>query len=166
MDQIFQIDLGTSQVVNSYKCLIAAHQSCTRADTANKNNNIAKFDKINLQKYYVEIDGQRYPQDSVVVNFEQNDYIEQYKDLELFFREYVGEPILNPLISYPDMKTKYSIGIINLRHHPDHITPKKFQFFHEYVADLENARLSLILIRRTEIELILDGNKLIEVKVV
>ena len=38
--------------------------------------------------------------------------------------EYIGEPILNPLISYPDMKTNYSIGIIDLRHQPVQITSK------------------------------------------
>ena len=72
----------------------------------------------------------------------------------------------SPIISYPDMKTKYPIEIIDLRHQPDHITPKKIQLFHEYSTDPENAKFFLILIRRREIELISDGNKLIEVKVV
>ena len=62
------------------------------------------------------------------------------RDLKLFFKEYIGEPILNPITSYPDMKTKYPIEIIDLRHQPDHITPKKVQLFHEYGADPENAR--------------------------
>ena len=38
------------------------------------------------------------------------------------------------------MKTKNSIEIIDLRHQPDHITPKKIQLFHENGADPENAR--------------------------
>ena len=102
---------------------------------------IAKLDKLDLRKYYVERDGQRYPRDGVLINYEQKDYIEQYKDLKNFFREYVGEELMTPFISYPDMKTKYSVEIIDLRHQPDHITPKKIQFFHEYGADPENARL-------------------------
>ena len=57
----------------------------------------------------MEIDGQRYPRDSLPINFEENDYIEQYKDLELFLKENVREPILNPFASYLDMKTKYPI---------------------------------------------------------
>ena len=86
-DTMTQMDIGTSQHVNSPKYLIDAHQTRTRADTANKNNNIAIFDNLNLQKYYVEIDSVRYPRDNVLVNYEQNDYIEQYKDLKLFFKE-------------------------------------------------------------------------------
>ena len=69
-------------------------------------------------------------------------------------------------IPYPDMKTKYPIEIIDLRHQSDHITPKKTQLIREYSADPENAKFYLIAIRRREIELISDGKKLIEVKLI
>ena len=84
----------------------------------------------------------------------------------MFFHEYIGEPLLQPLISYTDMKTKYPIEIIDLRHQTDHITPKKIQLFHENGTDPDNARLFIILIRRRKINLISDGIKLIEIKVI
>ena len=59
------------------------------------------------------------------MNYEQNDYIQQYKDLNLFFKEYIGEQLVSPFISYPDMKTKYPIEIIDLGHQVDQITPMK-----------------------------------------
>ena len=139
-DTITQLDIGSSQNVQSPKYSIGARQTRIRADTANKNNNIAIFDNLNLQKYFVEIDSVRYPRDSVLVNYEQNDYIEQYKDIKLFFKEYIGEELMSPFISYPDMKTKNPIELIDLRHQIDHITPKKIQIFHEYRADPENAK--------------------------
>ena len=104
-DAITQIDIGSSQQVNSPKYLIGAHQTRVRSDTAIKNNNNAIFDNLNLKKYHIEIDSVRYPRDSFLIKFEQNDYIEQYKDLKLFFKEYIGEELMSPLISYPDMKT-------------------------------------------------------------
>ena len=64
------------------------------------------------------------------------------------------------------MKTNYPIEIIDLGHQSDLIIPKKIQIFREYGADPDNARLFIILIRRREIELISDGNKLLEVKVI
>ena len=64
------------------------------------------------------------------------------------------------------MKTKYPIEIIDLRHQADHITPKKIQLFLKYGDDPDSARFFLILIRRREIELISDGNKLIEIKII
>ena len=59
------------------------------------------------------------------MNYEQNHYIEQYRDLKIFFKEYIGEQLMSPFISYPDMKTNYPIEIIVLRHQSDHIAPKK-----------------------------------------
>ena len=50
-DTITQLDIGTSQHVNSPKYLIGAHQTRTRTYTANRNINIAIFDNLNLQKY-------------------------------------------------------------------------------------------------------------------
>ena len=164
-DLLVQHDIGSAQNVIQPKCIICVLQTNLRTTTPDKKINIAIFDNMDLRKYYVEIDGQRYPRDSVLINYEENDYIQQYKDLKLFYREYIGEPILNPLMSYPDMKTKYPIEIIDLRHQSDHVTPKKIQLFHEYGTDPDNGRLFSILIRRKEFEIISKGNKVIEVKV-
>ena len=83
----------------------------------------------------MQIHGQRYTRDILLTKYVENDYIEQYKDLKSFFEEYVGRQLLNPLISYPDTKTKYPIGIIDLRHQLDHLTLKKIQPFQEYGAN-------------------------------
>ena len=109
------------------------------------------FDNMDLCKYDVEIDGQRYSRDSVLINYEENDYIQQNKDLKLFWIEYIGEPIFNRLMSYTDMKTKYPIEIVDLRHQSDHITPKKIQVFHENGTDPDNGILFLIIIRRRKL---------------
>ena len=79
-DMITQLDIGSSQNVQSPKYLIGAHQTRDTADTAIKSNNIAIFDHFNLNKYYVEIDGIRYPRDSVLLNYEQNDYIQLFNE--------------------------------------------------------------------------------------
>ena len=84
------------------------------------------------------------------MNYEQNDYIEQYRDLKLFFKEYIGEELMSPFISYADMKTKYRIEVIDLRHQLDHKSPKKIQLFLENGADPDNPRFFLMLNRRRE----------------
>ena len=122
--------------MKSPKFLIRAHQTKDRIDTPNKNYNIAIFDNLDLRKYYVEVDGQRSPRDGVSIKYTEYDFIDQYRDLKRLFHEYIGEPILNPPISYPDMKTKYSIGIIDLRHQLDHIIPKNFNYFKNMVLIL------------------------------
>ena len=82
-DMIFQQDKGSAQQVNSPKFLICAHQTKDRTNAPNKKINIAIFDNLGLRKY-VEIDSLRYPRDILLINYEQNDYIEQYKDLKFF----------------------------------------------------------------------------------
>ena len=124
------------------------------------------FDQIDVRKYFIEIDGVRYPRDGVLTNYNQNDYLEQNKDVELFYKEYVGEQLMNPFLSYPDMKDKNPNQVIDLRFQVDHITPKKIQLFEECNIDPNSAKLYIISIRRREIEMISDGNKLIEVKVI
>ena len=92
-DLLIQHDIGSAQNVIQPKYLICAHQTNLRTATSDKKINIAIFDNMDIRKYYVEIDGQRYPRDTVLVNYEENDYIQQYKDLKFFWKEYIVEPI-------------------------------------------------------------------------
>ena len=163
-DPISQLDTGSSQNVQSPKYLTSAHQTKDRIDAPISTKNVAIFDNLDPRKYYIEIDGQRYPRESSLMNYEQNDYIEQYQDLKLFFKECIGEQLMSPFIFYPDMKTRYPIEILGLRQSGQK-TPEKIQLFLEYDAGPENARFFLMLIRRREIELISDANKLIEIEV-
>ena len=96
-DQITQFDIGSSQNVQSPKYLIGAHQTRDRIDAPISTKNVAIFDNLDLRKYYIEIEGQRYPRDSSLINYEQNDYIEQYKDLKLFFKDYIGGELMSHL---------------------------------------------------------------------
>ena len=160
-----QVDIGSAQNINSPNYLISAFQT-NAGTTPNKNANPAIFDNNNVTKYFVEIDGVRYPKDGVLINFEENSYLDQYRDLKLFYKEYVGEDFMQPYFTYSDMKYLYPIQITDLRHQVDHITPKKIQLFQEFSEDPTNERLFIILIRHRQIEMISDGNKIIEVKVI
>ena len=119
-----QVDIGSAQHINSPKYLISAFQTQART-TPHKNSNPAIFDSNHVTKYFVEIDGVRCPKDGVLKNFEENSYLDQYRDLKLFYKDYVGEELLQPYISYPDMKYLYPIQITDLRFQVDHITPKE-----------------------------------------
>ena len=60
----------------------------------------------------------------------------------------------------------YLFQVTDLRFQVDHITPKKTQLFEEFFEVLNNEILFVILIRHRQIEMISDGNKIIEVKVI
>ena len=160
-----QVDIASAQNINSPLYLITAFQTNARTEH-NKNTNPAIFDINNVTKYFVEIDGVRYPQDGVLTNFPTNSYLDQYRDLKLFYKDYVGEELLSPYISYSEMKYRYPIRITDLRHQVDNISPKKIQLFIEMNDDPNMERLFIILVRHRQIEMISDGNKIIEVKVI
>ena len=127
----YQVDLGSAQNINSPKYLIVAHQTAARAVGGKLVKN-AIFDNLDVRKYFVEIDGIEYPKDAVDVDYNANQYLDQYRDIELFFKEYVCEPLLKPFVDYTDVKTKNPFQVIDLRFQIDHINPKKIQLFEEY----------------------------------
>ena len=67
-DMFIQHDIGSAQQVNSPNFLIRAHQTEDKIDNPNKNNSIAIFDNLDLRENYAEIDGLRYPSDTVLIN--------------------------------------------------------------------------------------------------
>ena len=73
---------------------------------------------------------------------------------------------MQPYITFPDMEYFYDIQITDLRHQVDHLTPRKIQIIEEFSEDPANERLFLILIRHRQVEMISDGYKIIEVKVI
>ena len=169
----FQLDISSASNTNSPLYLIAAHQKTQRPGPANPANNLSNnrfnnaiFDHVDVRKYYSEIDEIRYPKNPIMGNFEENNYLEQYKDLKLFYKEYVGDQFSSPTITYDKMKDYYPIQIIDLRFQVDHISPKKIRLFEEYDPNPTNTVLYVILIKHREIKMISDGNKIISVEVV
>ena len=124
-----QVDLGSAQHINSPKYLIATFQTNDRIGTPNEANNPLVFDTNHVTKFFVEIDGVGYPRDGVLTIFEENSYSDQYRDLNLFYKEYIGEVLLLPYISYPDMKNFYTSQVTDLRFQVDHVIPTKIQLF-------------------------------------
>ena len=100
----YHFDIGIVQSIKSPKHLIKTHQSELRIGASNKANNIAVFDYLNVRKYHVDIDGARSPTDGFSIDNASNDHHDQYRDLDLFYKEYVGEKLLNPSISCTHMK--------------------------------------------------------------
>ena len=92
-----------------------------------------------MRKYHDYIDGVCYTRDGVNVDYGLNEYVDQYRDLKLIYREYVGEDLLTPIISYPDIKNKYRFQLIDLRFQVDHNNPKKRDY-------LKNLDLQLIML--------------------
>ena len=158
----YQLDIGSASSINVHLYLIAAHQKTQRETPAKPPNqlNNAIFDTNNdVKRYFVEIDGIRYPKDPIETNYSENKHLDHYRDLKLFYKEYNGESLLKPFISDIDLKSFYPIQVIDLRFQVDYITPKKIRIFEEHETDPEHTNLHFILIKHKEIKMVSDGNK-------
>ena len=164
----YQLDIGSASNINIPLYLIVAHQKTQRDNPAGPHNqfNNAVFDHVDVKRYFVEIDGVRYPEDPVETNFSDIKYLDQYGDLKLFYKEYNRETLLNPFVSYLDMKTFYPIQVIDLRFQNDYITSKKIRLFEEYEDRPENTYLYVILIKHREINMVSDGNKITGIELI
>ena len=100
-------------------------------------------------------------------NLPGNDFPDQCRDPKLFFKGYVGEELMNPFLTYINMENKYPTQVMDLRHQVDHITLREIQLLQKNNTDpaTVNVRLLVILVRHRQIELISDGNRSIEIKV-
>ena len=99
-------------------------------------------------------------------NYDGNNYLDQSREIKLFYKEYVGEPLLTPIITYDRMKDYYPSEVIDLRCQVDHISSKKIRFFQEYDDNPVNSFLYIISLKLREIKLISDGSKFISVEIV
>ena len=145
-DLLVQHAIGSAQQVNSPDYLIRAHQTKDRFDSPNKNQNIAIFYNLDLRKFYVEKDGQRYPRDGVSTNFTEKDYLDQYREFKTILSRMYRRTDIKSSYIISGHENKYPIGIMDLRHQLDYKTPKKIQLFQDYGTDPDNARLFQILI--------------------
>ena len=84
--------------------------------------------------------------------------------LNYFYKEYVGEELINPYTSLTDMKTQHPFQVIDLRFQIDHNMSKKIQLFEENRDDTKNAKLCLISIRHREIKMVSARDKIGENK--
>ena len=101
-----------------------------------------------------------------MIKYDENIYLDQYRDLKLFYKEYVGEGMLSPIITYGKMKDYYPFQTLDLRFQEDHISPKKIRIFQDYDDNPVNAISYSILIKHREIKMISDGTNIIGVEVI
>ena len=90
---VYQLDIESASNINIPLYLIDDHQKTQRDNPARPPNlfSNAVLDHVDVKCHFVEIDGVRCPKDPVETNFSDNKYLDQYRDLKLFYEENNGE---------------------------------------------------------------------------
>ena len=84
-----------------------------------------------VKNYYSEFDGIHYLKGTIMINYNENIYLNQYRERQTCCKEFFGEHLLSPFITYDKIKTYYPIKIVDLRFKVDYETPKKIRLFEE-----------------------------------
>ena len=121
---------------NSLLYLNAVHQENQETERENpmrpsNQYNNAIFDNVDVRRYFVEIDGIRYPKDPIDVCYTENISLDQYRNPKLFVKENFEESLVSPLKSCLDMKIIYSMQTSVFAFEIDHVTLKKIQLLDE-----------------------------------
>ena len=95
-----------------------------------------------------------------MTDYREKIYSNQYRDLKIFYEEYVGEELLFPIKTSDKMETYHPIQIFDLWFKVDYITPAKIRLFEEYEENPTHTDLYVTLIEHREIRMISDGNKI------
>ena len=85
-----------------------------------------------------------------MIDHTENIYLNQKRNSKLFSKDYVGDQLLSPNISWDRMKTYYPTQRIDLRYHVVYVTPKYKRLFDEYDENPTNITLYDILIKHRE----------------
>ena len=93
---------------------MATRQTAAKYGVANEAFNVSVFDQVDLRQNDAENDAIRNPNDSLNIIYATKDYLDQYRDLNLFYEEYAKELLLKPCITYTVMKKLYPIKINDL----------------------------------------------------
>ena len=85
-----QIDFSSASNINSPLYLIAAHQKTQRSNPADQTVNLpnnrfnkAIFDLITVRNYCFGIDSVRCPKKPIKINYDDNNYLDQCRELHL-----------------------------------------------------------------------------------
>ena len=83
----YQLEIGSTLKIDAPKHWLAADQKDARAAAPNKATNTANVDDLVVGKYFVKHNGVRYPRGFVRVNFNTNNFLDHYRDLDFFMRK-------------------------------------------------------------------------------
>ena len=115
---------------------------------------------MGVKKYFDEIDRIRYPKNRILKSYTENIHLSQHRDLKIFYKEYIGEQILSPIITYDKKQIYYPTQLFDLLFQLNYVTRKKIRLFGEYEIDPTHTYLFDLSVKHREIEKVTDGKEI------
>ena len=124
----YEFNNGSAHKDFSKKYSKAGHQTAAPAAAPNKEIFTAAFENLNVENYFIGIDGIRYHRDSVKVDYFTNNSLDRSRDLQQKYKEKVGEPILGLFLTCHVINNFYRLQVVDLGFQSNLRTLKIFNF--------------------------------------
>ena len=136
-----------------------------------ENNNVneqthdaSTFDIMSVTECYGKIGSEFYPEDRMNINYGTNNYIEAYKEIVSYNKDYNGLPHnIKPYINHRIFKSSYRIYVFDARYQRDHIGPQPIQLNFEFSAAVADVICHALVLTRKVISVNSDGNKMVDI---
>ena len=136
-----------------------------------ENNNVneqthdaSTFDVMNVTECYCKIGSEFYPEDRMNINYGTNNYIEAFKEIVSFNKDYNGLPHnIKPYINHRTFKSNYRIYVFDTRYQRDHIGPQPIQLNFKFNAAVADVICHARVLTRKDISVNSDGNKVVDI---
>ena len=136
-----------------------------------ENNNVNEqthdaitFHIMNFTECYCKIGSEFYPEDRMNINYGNNNYNEDFKEIVSFNKDYNGLPYnIKPYINHRTFKSSYRIYVFDTRYQRDHIGPQPIQLNFKFSAAVADVICHALVLTTKVISVNSDGNKMVDI---
>ena len=157
----FLFDLGMESGMERPQYIIVGFEN---NNVNEQTHDASAFHVMNVTEFNCKIGSEFYPEDRMNINYSANNYIEAFKEIVSFSKDYNGLPHnIKPYINHRTFKSNYRIYVFDTRYQSDHIGPKPIQLNFKFSAAVADVICHALVLTRKVISVNSDGNKMVDI---
>jgi hypothetical protein len=161
----WSFELGVEAGLDIPIYVIVGFQSQARQGPSQTANN-GVFDQLDIISASVKIGSERYPDNSINLDYDRNNYNDAYEAIKRIKEEHFGVKELPPLINYKEFKDLYNIYVFDIRNQKEHLSAQQitinFQFRAGFNIAPNFSAIGLVL-KNSVINISSDLNKMFSI---
>ena len=129
-------DLGNSGE-STPTFVIVGFQARNKIDSQTHDN--ATFDRLPISNAVLKIGSEKYPVDGIECDYDRDNYVQAYQEIENFYRQHSQTNLLNPFIDLNKFRTNYNFYVFDLSKQKDHIASQPIRLEFKFSAAIDVA---------------------------
>ena len=157
----FLFDLGMESGMERPQYIIVGFEN---NNVNEQTHDASAFDVMNVTECYCKIGSEFYHENRMNNNYGTNNYIEAFKEIVSFNKDYNGLPHnIKTYINHRTFKSSYRIYVFDIRYQSDHIGPQPIQLNFNFSDAVADFICHALVLTRNVISVNSDGNKMVDI---